>query len=244
MTKKVNTSKAGVVAGVLFSALASNIAQANVSEHSLYVKPSLGYTFPESVDIVDDVNVTTPDVDTDNAVSFGIALGADDVFIENLGFELELFKRSADINGDSTTTFPAGVVPFAPTGTSVASEVSGNVDIQSLMLNVSYSHPLTSKLALVVQGGIGIADVDVDTLSFNTTEVPGTSNTETAISYGAGLSYQATDRLGVELVYRHLDFGSVETDPSPFLNDAGIFLGRDHFDVEMNEITLGLKYAF
>ena len=240
---KVNP-KASFLSGIALLTVMTTAVQAADDSYSFYVKPSLGYTMPENVDIVDDVNVSTPDVDTENAASYAIAMGAHDVFVPRLGFEVEYAKRGFDIDGSSTTTFPAGVVPFAPNGLSTASQVTGDVDIESLMLNVSYSFPVTEKLSLFVQGGVGVADVDVGTLSFNTTHVPGSSNVETAFSYGAGFNYQVTDRMKIEMLYRRLDLGSVETDPSPFLNDAGIFLGKDHFDVKMDEVTLGLKYTF
>ena len=235
-------SKLTLLTSLSVLSLMSGAVQADES-HNLYVKPSIGYTFADDVDIVDDVGVTTPNVNRENATSFGIAVGSNDVFVKNLNFEIEYAKRSADIDGSSTTTFPVGVI--GPTELAVPSLVNSNIDIDSIMLNVSYNLPVTEQFSVVFQGGVGVADIDIGTLAFESagsvTDVPGKGNTETAFSYGLGLNYQATEQVAVELLFRRLDFGSVETGVSPFLD--GI-LGRDNFDINMNELSLGVKYVF
>ena len=235
-------NKVSLLTSASVLALMSSFSQAGES-HNIYLKPSVGYTIADDVDIVDDVGVTTPNVNRENATSFGFALGTNDLFLDNLNFELEYAKRSADIDGNSTTTFPAGII--APTEVAVPSLVTSNIDIDSIMLNLSYNLSVTESFSVVFHGGVGVADIDIGTLAFesagNVTPVPGKNNNETAFSYGIGLNYEATEHLGIELLFRRLDFGSVKTGVSPFLDGA---LGRDNFDINLNELSLGFKYSF
>ena len=106
-------------------------------------------------------------------------------------------------------------------------------------VNAYVDVPLIQRLNGVVGGGIGIGQVDFDGHSVNVPD-GGTflDDDDTAFGYhlDAGLSYDVTDRLALEALYRYTSFVDV---------DVEVGVGQsDDIDVDSHNVLVGARYGF
>lgn len=125
-------------------------------------------------------------------------LGADDGFgvTGALGYrygngvraELELGYRENDLDSVALGAF----------GTALTGPVGGDVSALSGMVNVLYDYRVNGGVVPYVGGGIGAADVSVDSAALAVDE----GDTVFAYQFMGGLGYPLTERLSVRLGYR------------------------------------------
>ncbi|MCY4343634.1 MAG: outer membrane beta-barrel protein [Gammaproteobacteria bacterium] len=210
-------------------------------ERRFHVRPFVGYAMPDKVTTEDEVGIVTADIATEDSASFGISVGTE-MFLDDLLWEVEYAHRTADVDGSSFLDVPAGIPLFGGNALTLPTTVKGDVTAQSLMVNVAYLFNSGGRVSPFLQAGVGYAVVDVDSLAFSTdfgdALVPGADNDEVAYSYGVGVAVQVTPNVALDLLYRRIEYGTVYSDPSP----TG--LGKDEFEVEVGELSLGARFSF
>ena len=72
------------------------------------------------------------------------------------------------------------------------------------------------------------------------------SNTDTNLAYsiGAGVSYNPIQQVNVDLGYRYVDLGKVESGMNVFNNARGLQDEQMKAHLEKNEFYLGVRYKF
>ena len=60
----------------------------------------------------------------------------------------------------------------------------------------------------------------------------------------AGLALNVTPNLKIELGYRYLDMGNINSNPIQCLQPQGCWQERHSFDLASQDVRLGLRYAF
>ncbi len=210
-------------------------------ERRFHVRPFVGYTMPEKVTTEDEVGIVTADIPTENTGSFGVSVGTE-LFLDGLLWEVEYAHRTSDVDGSSVLDVPAGIDLFGGNAVTLPVHVGGDVTMQSLLLNVAYHLNTGGRASPFLQAGIGYAAVEVDSLAFTTdfgaATVPGAGNDQLAYSYGAGIAFQLTPDIAIDLLYRRVEYGNVYSDPSP----TG--LGKDKLEVEVGELSVGARFSF
>ena len=211
-------------------------------ERRFHVRPFVGYTMPDKVTTEDEVGIVTADIPTENSGSFGVSVGTE-LFLDGLLWEVEYAHRTSDVDGSSILDVPAGIPLFQGNALELPVHVGGDVTMQSLMLNVAYHFDAGGRVSPFLQVGLGYAAVEVDSLTFTVpgfdpATVPGADNDELAYSYGAGIAFQLTPDITLDLLYRRVDYGKVYSDPSP----TG--LGKDKLEVEVGELSVGARFSF
>lgn len=118
------------------------------------------------------------------------------------------------------------------------------------LLNV-YVDPLaaigidTGAFSPYVQGGIGWARNKTDPMKFSTATIFGATRDDVAWQIGAGLNYALTDHWKIDFSYRFLDMGQARGSKN-FVNGVTPAKLRQEtrFDLQANEVLLGLQYQF
>ena len=187
-------------------------------------------------------------------------------FAPNWRVELEGGYRPGDVEaviGDGRR-FPGGVVGLCAAGvvrTAASPQClapSGSIDSWTLLANVIYDIDLPFLAPTIrpfVGAGAGVNRVSVDMIG-QFSNVPGTisganprfqnlviDDDDLAIAYQvlAGLAWEATDRLSVDLTYRYLGGSSTDFDSVGSANlQPGTFSG----EYRDSSLSLGLRYSF
>ena len=116
---------------------------------------------------------------------------------------------------------------------------------ERLMLNVYRDFDLGHNLSLYGTGGLGIAKVKAGGWQGNTSREYATSTQNNlAWSLGAGVTYSPIDRLSIDIGYRYVDMGKVESGYNDFSNARGLKDEQMKARLSSNEFTLGTRYLF
>lgn len=119
------------------------------------------------------------------------------------------------------------------------------VKTQSLFLNAYRDFDVYRNVSLFGSLGIGVAKIKssgwqgVENRQYS-------SNTDTQLAYsvGAGMSYKPMSKLNVDLGYRYIDLGKVESGLNKFTNVRGLQDEQMKAHLEKNEFYLGMRYGF
>ena len=210
-------------------------------ERRIHVRPFVGHTAPDKVTTVDAVGIVTPGIAADEGTSFGVAVGTD-LVLPGLRWEVEYALRTADVGGDAILNAPAGT-PLGPDAFTLPVHAAGDVDMQSLLLNVAWHFNAAGRVSPFLHAGVGYASVDVGDLTFTSAfppaVVPGADNDGIVYSYGAGIAFRVTGDIAIDLLYRRVEYGKVFTKPSPIPG-----LGKDEFEVALGELSVGVRFSF
>ncbi|QCT19628.1 porin family protein [Jejubacter calystegiae] len=118
-------------------------------------------------------------------------------------------------------------------------------DVSRLMLNVYRDYQLGYGFALYGTAGIGIARVKVDGWQGNPSRDYADSTQDNfAWSLGAGVSYSPIERLTLDLGYRYIDMGKVESGYNRFTNARGLKDEQMKARLVSSEVVLGARYLF
>jgi outer membrane immunogenic protein len=182
---------------------------ADCKELTTYLSCNLGLAMLEDSDLAD---TTLPgtifNFEFDPGYFVGLAFGN---HVDNLRFEAELGyqKNKVDtvkVNGVSTTS-------------------SGDQEIRlsTLMFNLYYDFKNRSAFTPYLSAGLGLGNLKLDGAS--------KGDSVAAYQYGAGMAYQISDRVALDLKVRHLETSDGEFDTSnlDFSTNNAIFDVRIYF---------------
>lgn len=215
------------------------LAVADRSVHAqtgFYVHGGLGVAGLSDIDadFVDNAGqAQTTTLDLDTGLSFGLAAGwlVGDV----LRPELQVRFQGRDF--DATDTSPGGI------------DLTGRVSTTTLMTNVwlelnsvlgfdrSSFHPYAG-------GGLGLSWNDIDDIEVvpGNDRLGGDGSSNFAWQMGVGFGYGITDHLVLDVGYRYLDLGDVESGVNA---DSGNDFGRPvSGSLSMHEALIGLRFHF
>ena len=167
--------------------------------------------------------------DSDTGLAFAGAFG----FRLNKMFRVEGEISYMDNDADSLTITNPGA--FA----GLRTQADGDVTTLNFMANGYVDFDLGDvsggKIRPFLMGGLGVSKVDAD-ISSNNVQIVNDTDTVFAYQAGAGLAYQATDTVAVDLSYRY--FGTAD----PNLDDAA----GNSFDSEYGNhiVMLGIRKEF
>ncbi|AJJ11945.1 ompA-like transmembrane domain protein [Yersinia rohdei] len=119
------------------------------------------------------------------------------------------------------------------------------VDVQRLMLNVYRDYALGYDISIYGTLGLGLAKVESSGWQGNTSRQY-TENTQTNLAYsvGAGVSYAVMNNLSIDLGYRYVDMGNVESGYNNFTNARRLQDEQMKAHLISSEFTLGARYLF
>jgi len=201
---------------------------------SCYLRADLGYSWSND-----------PDVNFENI--FGITFQNrtyDDAWLAEFGAGCELGRGfrgeiSAAFRGDNDLfVVPTPAAPNDPIYTSVNSN--------TLMFNLYYDIANYRGFVPYVGAGLGIAFHDVENVIFSNAgplgnnPLFGNEDTDLAWSVMAGVSKQVTPNMSIDVGYRYIDMGSIDSsglDNTGFLNPP---LEIDN--ITAHELKVGLRY--
>lgn len=115
---------------------------------------------------------------------------------------------------------------------------SGDIDATYLLVNVWYDVPTSGPLGYYVGGGLGLAKLDADTSFYEENYGYGPGETTVAGQIGAGVIYDVSDTMAIDVGYRFKATGSVNFDDN---DGGGTYEGAN---VQSNSLQVGLTYNF
>lgn len=217
-----------------------------------YFRADAGYSFARDVDIdwaqTDPftLNYLTSNVSTLNSDGgwFGEVGGGCGTGYRGIRTELMFgFRGDRKVDGEPETFWfdPGGGAPPEddPLHTSIKS--------YSLMLNVYKDFGTFGRITPYVGAGIGFAYNQMDEVYFTgnpalVNRIAGNSDLSFAWSLMAGVGYKLTNRATLDVGYRYIDLGEIESgrvDSAGFVNPA-VYVD----DLASHEIKVGLRYNF
>ena len=234
----------------------ANVAQAQ--EAGTYARGYTGFTFAGDINGGDEFTfMGTPSnnqfrgIDVDSDISVGAAIGY--AFENNFRVELEISRRSADIDGIAGDS--PNINPMIPANNQ-GQRAESNFDSTVFSVNAFYDYPLSEKFDLIVGGGVGVGQHDVGPFTLRTPgqlgifAAPRNTYSETVWNVGLGFAYKLNDRTSIDVMYRYFDLG--EASSAPEINNEMVNLGagpvniengRDFWDADQSEISIGLRFA-
>ncbi|SFC75620.1 outer membrane protein [Pragia fontium] len=142
-----------------------------------------------------------------------------------------VFKKKSEYTSGSTT--------FA------SSYNHHKVEAQRLMLNVFRDYELGYNVSVYGTLGLGVAKVKSEGWQGNTSrQYASSTQNNLAYSAGAGISYTALERISVDLGYRYVDMGKIESGYNNFTNARGLKDEQMKARLVSSEVTLGMRYLF
>jgi opacity protein-like surface antigen len=168
--------------------------------------------------------------DKEHVTTPTIALGYD--YQNNWRTEVEYsFEKDFEYTSGSTT-FPTSLNHH-------------KVKTQSVFLNAYRDVEVYENISLFGSVGLGVAKVKSSGWQGNDSRQYA-SNTDTNLAYsiGAGVSYNPIQQVNVDLGYRYVDLGKVESGMNNFVNARGLQDEQMKAHLEKNEFYLGVRYKF
>ena len=163
-------------------------------------------------------------VDTDSGLVVGLTFGRR--INDTLRVEGELSFASGD------------AVSYTYGGSNYDYDASGDIDATYLLVNVWYDVPTSGPLGYYVGGGLGLAKLDADTSFNGSTFGYGPGETAVAGQIGAGVIYDISDTMAIDVGYRFKATGSVDFDDN---DGSGVYKDAN---VQSHSLQVGLTYNF
>jgi len=116
---------------------------------------------------------------------------------------------------------------------------------ERLMFNVYRDYSVGYGVSLFATAGLGVTKVQAGGWQ-GTTAREYDSSTQNNLTYalGAGISYTPVDRLTIDLGYRYVDMGKVESGYNNFVNARLLKDEQMKAHLTSSEFTLGARYLF
>jgi outer membrane protein OmpA-like peptidoglycan-associated protein len=180
----------------------------------LYLQGGIGAHTTDDADLSSPASV---DVDTDPDFASHVALGLE-LGQTNFRVEIEGAYRPSEVDSISGT-----------------SGGSGDVDTMSALVNVFYDIGVSEKIDLSFGGGLGIANVDYDSVGPVGSATVDDDDWGLAWQLGAGAAYALNERLKLTLDYRYFNVEDLDYPTSP--NIGGV-----DADYEDHAVFIGLRF--
>lgn len=188
----------------------------------------------------------------------GQGLGNQAIIGGGVGYKFNNWFR-ADVTGEYRTGSklwayesyrPGGLFPSPACPNVCYDRYSGSVSSAVFLANGYVDLGTWYGITPFVGGGVGasynmlhaLTDVGIETGGFGTAQ--DRNSTQFAWAVMAGFSYSLTSNLKLELGYRYLDMGKVQSNPIVCQNSAGCSFETQGFRLSSNDIRLGLRYVF
>lgn len=218
----------------------------------VYIAPKLIYSYHKIDDsklkLDSDGNVSdfgSLDSKSDSAFGGSFAVGYDLQQNMNIPIRAEIeYALRSESKGKYSRPYDDGSGLIKGSG-------SMNFKVQSVFLNIYYDIETGTKFTPYLGGGLGVAIIDANgKLQLSQDDVvyldQSASNTETnfAFNLAAGVGYDVSDKLTMDLGYRYADFGEGKTGEIP----VRTFLGNDSLAgkarIVAHEVLFGIRYKF
>lgn len=119
------------------------------------------------------------------------------------------------------------------------------VEAQRLMLNAYRDYDLGHNFSVYGTLGLGIAKVESSGWQGNISrEYASATQENLAYSLGAGVSYAPIERVSIDLGYRYVNMGKIESGYNNFGNARGLKDEQMKANLVASEVTLGARYLF
>ncbi|EEL2954554.1 porin family protein [Salmonella enterica] len=116
---------------------------------------------------------------------------------------------------------------------------------ERLMLNVYRDYDLGYGVSLFGTAGLGIAKVKAGGWQGNAIrEYASSTQNNVAWILGAGVSYSPLDNLNIDIGYRYIDMGKIESGYNTFINARGLKDEQMKAHLASGEFTIGTRYLF
>jgi opacity protein-like surface antigen len=157
-------------------------------------------------------------------------LGTATLFNAGIGFKILPFIRT-----DLTLTYRTG---YEIDSNQLVPGSSATTDVTNLtgMLNAYYDFPEFGRFQPYIGFGVGLAYNDVDSVNAGGVTLSGESSTDFAWQVGLGTAIALVPGVAIDLGYRYVDLGEVETGRSGGLGLSG--------DLTAHEVMAGIRIGF
>ncbi|MFJ4158000.1 outer membrane protein [Pseudomonas sp. NPDC089752] len=119
------------------------------------------------------------------------------------------------------------------------------IESRRVMFNIYRDQKLTQALSIYASAGLGLAQLESAGWQGNESRQYGTATqTNLAWSLGAGLAYEVTERMTLDLGYRYVDMGNTESGWNNFQNVRGLQDEKMRANLVSSELHLGMRWAF
>lgn len=119
------------------------------------------------------------------------------------------------------------------------------LNTERLMLNIYRYYDIGYDVSLFGTVGLGIARVKAGGWQGNISrEYADSTQNNFAYSLGAGVSYSPVERLSIDIGYRYVDMGKVESGYNTFGNIRGLKDEQMKARLTSSEFTIGTRYLF
>ncbi|WP_058972367.1 outer membrane protein [Type-D symbiont of Plautia stali] len=118
-------------------------------------------------------------------------------------------------------------------------------DVQRLMLNVYRDYQIGYNVALYGTAGVGVSKIKAGGWQGNTSrQYASTTQNNLTYSIGAGISYTPIEQISLDLGYRYVDMGKIESGYNTFANARGLKDEQMKAQLVENQFVLGARYLF
>ena len=149
------------------------------------------------------------------------------------------WRTEAEYRFRQKTEYTSGSTLFPPSFNHLQTET------ESLMLNVYRDYALGYGFSLYGTAGLGISKIRAGGWQGVTTrEYASATQNNLTYTLGAGISYTVLEPLTLDLGYRYVDLGKIESGYNNFTNVRGLKDEQMKARLVSNEFTLGARYLF
>jgi opacity protein-like surface antigen len=190
----------------------------------------------------------------------GQGLGKQIVIGAGVGYKFNNWFR-ADVTGEYRTGSylwalesyqPGGLFPSPACPNICYDRYSGSVSNAVFLANGYFDLGTWYGITPFIGGGVGVSDNMLHALTDNGLETGGfgTAQDHNSLQFAwalmAGFSYSLTSNLKLELGYRYLDMGKVDSNPivCQGVGPGGCNFEKQSFRMTSNDVRLGLRYMF
>lgn len=118
-------------------------------------------------------------------------------------------------------------------------------DVQRLMFNVYRDIELGYNVSLYGTAGVGVSKIKAGGWQgMPSREYAASTQNNLTYSLGAGLSYAPIERIAIDVGYRYVDMGKIESGYNNFVNARGLKDEQMKAHLVENQFTLGARYLF
>ncbi|MDI9277720.1 outer membrane beta-barrel protein [Pantoea sp. EABMAA-21] len=118
-------------------------------------------------------------------------------------------------------------------------------DVQRLMLNVYRDYQIGYNVALYGTAGVGVSKIKAGGWQGNSSrQYASTTQNNLTYSVGAGISYTPIEQVSLDLGYRYVDMGKIESGYNTFGNARGFKDEQMKAHLVENQFVLGARYLF
>lgn len=175
------------------------------------------------------------DVETDYADGMEYSVEFNTGFVAGLTFGKRISDR---LRVEGELSFASAEASSFHYDESTAAGADGDLNATYLLANVWYDIPTSGPLRYYVGGGIGAARVEADTSFDGNSYGYGPGETKLASQIGAGVMYDLSQTLALDVGYRYKYVGNVDLDDN---DDDGVYEGAD---IQSHSLQVGLTYSF